>query len=231
MTDITQNRAIRTVRATATQQASPFEPGGGPEKSGAAPRDDCAQSADPSSQPQGSDSFGHADEQENRQAKHRQAAPRPRHDAPFWERLSLEEMSTKQWESLCDGCGRCCLSKLEDIDTGAIAFTCVSCTLLDTRTGKCSDYANRFQRVPDCLAITPEMARTSPWLPPTCAYRRLAEGRGLAWWHPLISGDPETVKLAGVSAAGRVFSEDDIDEDDLEGFIVNWPDDDVPDQP
>ncbi|MBV6659118.1 MAG: YcgN family cysteine cluster protein [Devosiaceae bacterium] len=148
-------------------------------------------------------------------------------DAPFWETTALEDMTTTQWESLCDGCGRCCLSKLEDIDTGAIAFTCVSCVLLDTKTARCSDYPNRFKRVPDCLAITPEMARTSPWLPPTCAYKRLAEGRGLAWWHPLVSGDPNTVMLAGVSAATRVVSEEEVEVDDLERFIVNWPDEDV----
>ena len=151
----------------------------------------------------------------------------PAAEVPFWERLALEEMSTAQWEALCDGCGRCCLTKLEDIDTGAIAFTCVSCTLLDTGTARCTDYAARFKKVPDCLAITPDMAHDSPWLPPTCAYRRIAEGRGLAWWHPLVSGDPRTVELAGVSVAGRVVSEDDVEVEELEDFIVNWPDEDV----
>ncbi len=143
---------------------------------------------------------------------------------PFWETKSLDEMSPSEWESLCDGCGRCCLSKLEDIDTGAIAFTCVSCTLLDRETARCTDYPNRFRKVPDCLAITPEMARKSAWLPPTCAYVRLAEGKGLAWWHPLISGTPETVVEAGVSVAGRVISEDGLCADDLQAYIVNWPD-------
>ena len=145
---------------------------------------------------------------------------------PFWETKTLEEMTPQEWESLCDGCGRCCLSKLEDIDTAAIAFTCISCTLLDTKTARCSDYANRFARVPDCLAITPEMARTSPWLPPTCGYRRVAEGRGLAWWHPLISGTRATVEQARISVAGRVISEDDVADEDLETYIVNWPDED-----
>lgn len=145
---------------------------------------------------------------------------------PFWETTALEDMTPQQWESLCDGCGRCCLSKLEDIDTGAIAFTCISCTLLDTKTARCRDYANRFKKVPDCLAITPEMARKSPWLPPTCAYRRLAMGDGLAPWHPLISGTPASVIDAGVSAAGRVISEDGVSLDDLEDHIVNWPDED-----
>lgn len=147
-------------------------------------------------------------------------------DAPFWETKTLEEMTEQEWESLCDGCGRCCLSKLEDIDTGAIAFTCVSCTLLDTGTARCKDYTNRFAKVPDCLAITVEMARTSAWLPPTCAYKRLAEGQGLAWWHPLVSGNPQTVVQAGVSVATRVTSEDGISHDELEDYIVNWPDED-----
>lgn len=149
--------------------------------------------------------------------------------APFWETKTLEQMTRDEWESLCDGCGRCCLTKLEDIDTSAIAFTCISCTLLDERTARCRDYANRFSKVPDCLAITPEMARTSPWLPPTCASRRVAEGRGLASWHPLISGTLATLEEARISVAGRVISEDDVDQDDLETYIVNWPDEDPDD--
>ena len=143
---------------------------------------------------------------------------------PFWKTKSLEEMSTEEWESLCDGCGRCCLSKLEDIDTGAIAFTCVGCTLLDPSTARCRDYANRFAKVPDCLAITVEMARESTWLPPTCAYSRLANGLDLEWWHPLVSGTPETVVEAGVSVVGRIVIEDDVDPADLEDYIENWPD-------
>ena len=151
--------------------------------------------------------------------------------APFWETKTLEEMTGEEWEMLCDGCGRCCLSKLEDIDTGALAFTCVGCTLLNTETGRCRDYANRFSRVSDCLAITPNMARTSAWLPASCAYVRIAQGRGLAWWHPLISGRPETVVEAGVSVAGRVVSEDEVDVNDLEDYIANWPDDEPDDEP
>ena len=146
--------------------------------------------------------------------------------APFWEEKTLDELSSQEWESLCDGCGRCCLSKLEDIDTGAIAFTCVGCTLLDTQTARCRDYANRFARVPDCLAITPDMARNSAWLPPTCAYVRVANGQPLDWWHPLISGTPESVKAARISVAGRVISEDRVDPADLEDHIENWPDED-----
>lgn len=145
---------------------------------------------------------------------------------PFWQTKSLEDMSSEEWERLCDGCGRCCLSKLEDIDSGAIAFTCVGCTLLDTATARCRDYTNRFAKVPDCLAITPQMARNSAWLPPTCAYVRLANGEGLAWWHPLVSGTPATVEAARISVAGRVISEDDVEPADLEDYIENWPDED-----
>lgn len=147
-------------------------------------------------------------------------------DLPFWQTKTLEEMSSEEWESLCDGCGRCCLSKLEDIDSGAIAFTCVGCTLLDGKTARCKDYPNRFAKVPDCLAITPEMARNSAWLPPTCAYARIANGEGLAWWHPLVSGTQETVEAARISVAGRVISEDEVELADLEDHIENWPDED-----
>jgi len=145
---------------------------------------------------------------------------------PFWQTKTLEDMSRAEWESLCDGCGRCCLSKLEDIDSGAIAFTCVGCTLLDAKTARCKDYPNRFAKVPDCLAITPEMARNSAWLPPTCAYVRVASGEGLAWWHPLVSGTSETVEAARISVAGRVISEDEVELADLEDHIENWPDED-----
>lgn len=133
--------------------------------------------------------------------------PDPPADAPFWRNKPLEEMTTAEWESLCDGCGRCCLNKLEDEDTGTIHLTSLACSLLDLGSCGCSDYANRREKMPDCVQITPEKARTLPWLPPTCAYRLVAEGRDLAWWHPLVSGTRDTVHQAGVSVRGWARSE------------------------
>ena len=130
-------------------------------------------------------------------------------------------MSNAEWESLCDGCARCCLEKLEDEDTGEIYFTHVSCKLLDAGLCACKDYPNRSDKVPDCVRLTPENVRTLNWLPPSCGYRLVAEGRDLYWWHPLISGDPNTVHEAGVSVRGRVQgTEDDIPDADLEDHIV-----------
>ena len=126
----------------------------------------------------------------------------------FWETTALDDMSDEQWESLCDGCGRCCLQKLEDEDTGEIHETSVSCKLLDTQTCRCTDYSNRFAQVPDCLTIRPLTQEKLGWLPETCAYRKLSDGEPLESWHPLISGDTESVKKAGVSVAGQCFSEE-----------------------
>ena len=142
-------------------------------------------------------------------------------DKPFWRRKSLDEMSTTEWESLCDGCARCCLIKLEDEDTGKLDYTDVACRLLDHRTCRCSDYSNRRSRVPDCVNLTPAAVRNLRWLPYTCAYRLIAEGEDLAWWHPLVSGDPETVHEAGISVRGRIVAEESgIDPEDR---IVDWP--------
>lgn len=139
---------------------------------------------------------------------------------PFWKRKTLAEMSEKEWESLCDGCGRCCLHKLRD-DQGALSFTNVACRLLDTGTARCSDYAGRHRRVPDCVRLTPEALKDIDWLPPSCAYRRLAEGRDLPSWHPLITGDPDSVRRAGASVSGRVVSETQGGQ--LEDHVVGWP--------
>ncbi len=137
----------------------------------------------------------------------------------FWE-LPLGDLSRAEWEALCDGCGRCCLHKIEDADTGEIEDTNVACKLLDTKTARCMDYRNRKAFVPDCLRLTPRIMDKVPWLPSTCAYRLRAADEPLAEWHYLICGDREEVKRAGISVAGRVISETDAGP--LEHHIVVW---------
>lgn len=126
-------------------------------------------------------------------------------DAPFWETTPLSAMTTAQWESLCDGCGKCCLEKFEEEDTGAIVYSRVACTLLDIATCRCRDYPHRATQVADCITLTPAELAPATWLPTTCAYRRLTEGRPLPRWHPLLTGDPESVVKAGQSVRGRVI--------------------------
>ncbi len=140
----------------------------------------------------------------------------------FWETVPLERMSAEEWEALCDGCGKCCLNKLEDIDTGEIAYTRVACRLFDDSTCRCGNYAIRKQLVPECVVLTPaNIGQTSHWMPRSCAYRRLNEGRGLAPWHPLVSGDPGSVHRAGVSVRGQTLPEFEIDIADWEDHIID----------
>ena len=138
----------------------------------------------------------------------------------FWER-PLTELSPEEWEALCDGCGRCCLNKLEDEETGEIALTRVACKLLDNETCRCASYPDRHAYVPECIVLTPS---TIPdhlhWLPATCAYRLRHEGRPLYPWHPLVSGDPDSVHRAGISVAGWTVSEAEVPEDDWEDYII-----------
>ena len=142
----------------------------------------------------------------------------------FWNTKTLHEMLPDEWESLCDGCGRCCLHKLEDIDTGLYFYTNVACRLLNSETCCCTDYTQRRTLVKDCVLISPSDSDQYNWLPVTCAYRRLAEGKSLEWWHPLISGDPETVHEAGISVRGRTVSESTVPTEQLEDHIISWID-------
>lgn len=140
----------------------------------------------------------------------------------FWENYRLDELSQAEWEALCDGCGRCCLHKLEYEDTSEIAYTAVACRLLNLETAQCSDYPHRQKTIPDCVTLTPSNLSEIRWLPTSCAYRRLHEGRGLARWHPLISGKASSVREAGISVIGRVISEADVAEDEVEEHIIRW---------
>ncbi|MGI8567948.1 MAG: YcgN family cysteine cluster protein [Methylocella sp.] len=145
-------------------------------------------------------------------------------EIPFWKRKPLEALNTAEWESLCDGCGRCCLVKLEDEESGKIHFTDVGCKLFNPNTCRCADYAHRRRKVQDCIKLTPAKVRTLGWLPPSCAYRMIAEGRDLAWWHPLVSGSQASVHEAGVSVRGRVrASENEIRLANYPDNIVDWP--------
>lgn len=140
----------------------------------------------------------------------------------FWEHKTLAEMTKLEWESLCDGCGKCCLQKLEDEDTGEVFYTDVACQLLDVKTCRCKDYTNRLARVPECLNLNAETAKQYTWLPRTCAYRLLAEGKTLEPWHPLMSGISSAELNPAVSVRGRVVSEVFVHPDDYEERIIRW---------
>ncbi len=142
----------------------------------------------------------------------------------FWERKPLSKMTPKEWEALCDGCGKCCLNKLEDAETGQVELTCVACRLLDDSTCHCTQYDIRHQFVPECIVMSPSnIDDHAYWMPQTCAYRLLWEGKPLFNWHPLISGDPNSVHQAGVSIQHRTVSEFEVDEDDWEDYIIEEP--------
>ncbi len=142
----------------------------------------------------------------------------------FWTRVPMAKMTEAEWEALCDGCGKCCLNKLEDADTGEVALTRVACRLLDDATCRCTQYDIRHQFVPDCIRLTPEtIAKHMYWLPRTCAYRLVYEGRDLFDWHPLISGDSQTVHEAGVSVQDQTVSEFETPDDEWEDHIIEEP--------
>lgn len=140
----------------------------------------------------------------------------------FWEDTPLSKISSSQWESLCDGCGKCCVLKLEDVDNGEIYYTDVACKLLDCDTARCTNYGGRKSLVPDCVILTPETMQMLPWMPDSCAYRLLFEGKDLPEWHPLVTGNPNSTKLAGQSVADKVTPENEVDDDDLPDHIRAW---------
>ena len=139
----------------------------------------------------------------------------------FWRRHALEDLTRAEWEALCDGCAKCCLIKLEDEDTGEVAYTNISCRLLDQGTCRCGNYALRRQLVRGCVVLDRDnLESVLPWMPRTCAYRLVQEGRDLEPWHPLISGDPESVHRAGVSLRGRMVAEFEVGEEDWQEFVI-----------
>ena len=140
---------------------------------------------------------------------------------PFWTEKALGDMTPEEWESLCDGCARCCLEKLQDLGTDEISYTEVACGMLNLDTCRCANYVERQRYMPDCVALTRENVSELKWMPSTCAYRLLAEGKSLPVWHPLITGDPLSAMKAGISVKGRAVAENDAG--DLEDHIVDWP--------
>ncbi|MBB3104978.1 YcgN family cysteine cluster protein [Azomonas macrocytogenes] len=139
---------------------------------------------------------------------------------PFWKRKSLDQLDQQEWESLCDGCGLCCLQKLEDDEDGSVYYTRIACRLLDLNTCRCRDYVNRQASVPDCIQLTAAEAGQFAWLPATCAYRLLAAGEDLPLWHHLICHDPDAVHGERISQAGRMLAEDAVPDEDWESYLI-----------
>ena len=144
--------------------------------------------------------------------------------AAYWNTIPLEQLNTEEWESLCDGCGKCCLHKLQDDETDKVFYTRVACRLLDMKSGGCSDYIRRFSRVPDCMDVSKMTAAEMKWLPSTCAYRLRAESKPLPEWHPLISGHVSTVFTEPNRISGRVVSETEVPKENLKDYIIRWID-------
>lgn len=141
----------------------------------------------------------------------------------YWTKKTLAQLNSQEWEALCDGCGKCCLLKLEDEDQpGQIYYTALACEWLDLQTCRCSDYENRTQRKADCIDLQPHMVEQFHWLPDSCGYRLISEGKSLPGWHPLISGEANSCLRQGHSVARRVISESQVSEDQQEEYIINW---------
>ena len=144
--------------------------------------------------------------------------------ATYWNTTPLEQLSAEEWESLCDGCGKCCLHKLQDDETDEVFYTRVACRLLDIKSGGCSDYVHRFSRVPDCMDVRKMTVPEMKWLPSSCAYRLRSESKPLPEWHHLVSGQASTVFKDPNRIRGRVVSETEVPGDKLENYIIRWID-------
>lgn len=140
----------------------------------------------------------------------------------FWETKNLIDMNENEWESLCDKCGKCCVIKLEDFDTQEVHYTNVSCKLLCEKSASCKDYENRKSIVPDCIILSPDNLKDLKWMPETCAYKLLNEGKNLPYWHPLLSGNDKEIVKSGNSVKNRVTNENEIKIKDLPDYIFNW---------